>query len=67
MGRAASLGPLGQFICLDVRLCPLSRTRGTSCGKNRGVHETLSHLTPSLCLHLNVTGLNWLIDKTFCK
>lgn len=37
-----------RVIWLDLRLCPLSRTWETSCGKSCGVQQlTLSHHTPS--------------------
>lgn len=57
LGRAALLGPLGrlwlwlgQVIWLDLRLCPLSRMWGTSCGKNCAQQLTSSHHAPSVRL-----------------
>lgn len=72
LGRAAPLGPPGrlwlwlrQVIWLDLRRCPLSRTWGTSCGRNGGVKRLTLH--PFVCLHLSLSLCNYLCHISMLK
>lgn len=65
---------LGRVICLYWRLCPLSRTQGTSCGKNwvqlERYHTPSVRLSVCLWRTILTTFLNRLCtlwQNTFCS